>query len=176
MDELLWSVPVTLAEVQRASRTMELQPDAGRRAAIAEALDLLALTRFDAVVAISPWLDGAELAAHWTAEVTQTCGVTVEPFETALKGEFIVRVVPPDSAAAPTEGDEVSIDPAADDPPDVLKGATFDVGAYLVEHLALEIDPFPRKPGATFEPPPEEQPASPFAVLRAFGQRSEGEE
>jgi hypothetical protein len=40
------------------------------------------------------------------------------------------------------------------------------VAHYIVEHLALAIDPFPRKPGAEFEftPPAEEE--SPFAVLK----------
>jgi hypothetical protein len=38
----------------------------------------------------------------------------------------------------------------------------------LVEHLALDLDPFPRKPGAVFEPPPPEGPESPFAVLRVL--------
>ena len=48
----------------------------------------------------------------------------------------------------------------------MLEGDDLDLGAYLVEHLALEIDPFPRKPGVEWEPPPAETPASPFAVLQ----------
>jgi hypothetical protein len=36
----------------------------------------------------------------------------------------------------------------------------------VVEHLALEIDPFPRKPGAEFDYQPPAQEESPFAVLK----------
>jgi len=48
----------------------------------------------------------------------------------------------------------------------VLENDSIDLAAYVVEHLSLELDPFPRKPGAVFEPPAEEGSASPFAVLR----------
>ena len=85
-----------------------------------------------------------------------------------LSGEFTVRAVPEGSEAAGDPAGEVTIDPDAEDPPDLLDGEEVDVGAYLVEHLALEVDPFPRKPGVEFEPPPPETPASPFAVLQAL--------
>ena len=65
------------------------------------------------------------------------------------------------------EGD-VELDLEADDPPDVLDAETLDLARYLVEHLALALDPFPRKPGAVFEPPVGAEPESPFAVLKAL--------
>jgi len=52
-----------------------------------------------------------------------------------------------------------------------VAGEAIDVAGYVVEHLALEIDPFARKPGAEFEyiaPTVEE---SPFAVLKALQDR-----
>ena len=109
-----------------------------------------------------------QIAARWQADVVQTCGVSLEPFDTALKGEFNVRVAPPDSPAADQGETEVSIDPEGEDPPDILDGDDLQIGGYLVEHLALEIDPFPRKPGVAFVPPPEEAPPSPFAALLAL--------
>ena len=39
---------------------------------------------------------------------------------------------------------------------------------HVIEHLALEIDPFPRKPDAVFEPPATEEETSPFAVLKGL--------
>jgi hypothetical protein len=159
---------VRLSQVQRAALTLDVAADAGQRRAIAEALGLDALERFDAEVDLEPWLDGAEVAVRWRAQVVQTCGVSLDPFDTALAGAFTVNVVPAGSPAAAPEGHEVSIDPEAEDPPDVLDGEEIDVGAYLVEHLSLEIDPFPRKPGVAFEPPPAERPPSPFAVLKTL--------
>ena len=47
-----------------------------------------------------------------------------------------------------------------------LEGDQIDLAAYVVEHLALELDPFPRKPGAEFDYQPEAAEVSPFAVLK----------
>ena len=169
-----WPVKMRLHEVQRAAPQLRLDADPARRAAIARALDLVDLPRFEAEVEVKPWLDGAEVKARWSAEIVQPCGVSLEPCATALAGRVTGRAVPPESPAAVADDVEVSIDPDAEDPPDVLEGDELDVGAYLVEHLALEVDPFPRKPGVEFEPPPPEQPASPFAVLQAL-KRGPGE-
>ncbi|WP_236627552.1 hypothetical protein [Caulobacter sp. B11] len=40
------------------------------------------------------------------------------------------------------------------------------MSGYVIEHLALELDPFPRKPGAVFVAPPEPVELSPFAALK----------
>ena len=169
----LWPIRLRLHEVQR-SAPLKLEADATRRAVIAKALDLVELSRFTAEVQVKPWLDGAEISARWRAEIVQTCGVSLEPFDQALSGEFTVRAVPQDSPAAAGEATaEVLVDPDAEDPPDLLDSDELDLGAYLVEHLALEVDPFPRKPGVEFEPPPLEAPASPFAVLQQLKRSSE---
>ena len=64
------------------------------------------------------------------------------------------------------EGGELELDPDAPDAPDVLETDAVDVAGYVVEHLALELDPFPRKPGVTFEYQPPEEETSPFAALK----------
>ncbi len=107
----------------------------------------------EADITLSAWLDGAEIKGRWEAEIEQICSVSLDPFTTLLAGDFIVRVVPPGSPNAPAVEQELVIDPDAEDPPDELVGETIDLGGYVVEHLALELDPFPRKPGAEFEAP-----------------------
>jgi hypothetical protein len=119
-------------------------------------------------VRVEPWLDGAQIDADWQADLVQICGVTLDPLPSAPAGHFMVRVLPEGSAHAPSPEAEVSLDPDADDPPDVLEDDEIDLAAYVVEHLALAIDPFPRKPGAEFEPPTDDADLSPFAVLRAL--------
>ena len=53
-----------------------------------------------------------------------------------------------------------------EDPPDPIVDGRIDLGALAVEFLALALDPYPRKPGAEFTPPPEEAPPdSPFDAL-----------
>lgn len=162
-----WTHPVRLHELGRGPLRLTLEPDAGQRAAIAGQLGLESLPALTAEVTLKPWLDGAELTGRFKAVVEQVCSVSLDPFEQPLDGEIDVRVLPAGSPNAnPEAGDEVELDPDAPDPPDVLASDVVDVAAYVVEHLALEIDPFPRKPGAEFEFTPPQVEESPFAVLK----------
>ncbi|MEO6341018.1 MAG: DUF177 domain-containing protein [Caulobacteraceae bacterium] len=168
----LWPLTLRLNEVGRAGLALDVVADEATRARIAASLDLVALNAFSAHLTIKPWFDGAEITARWKADIVQTCGVTLEDFDTALAEPFTVRLVPKGSIHAPAEDSEAIVDPEADDPADVLDDGVIDLGAYLVEHLTLEVDPFPRKPGAVFEPPPADSPPSPFAVLQKLNPRA----
>jgi uncharacterized metal-binding protein YceD (DUF177 family) len=144
-----------------------LAPDAAERGRIAKQLGLESLPALTADVTLKPWLDGVELSGHFRAMVEQVCSVTLDSFEQPLEGSIDIRAVPAGSPHAPAaDGGELEFDPEAPDPPDVLESDAIDVAAYVIEHLALEIDPFPRKPGAEFEYAPPTEPESPFAVLR----------
>lgn len=165
MKDAAWSQPVRLAEVGRGPQRRTLTPSETERQRIARELNLVDLPELTAEVELAPWMDGAVLRGNWRARVVQTCGVTLDPFETSLSGGFEVRAVPQGSPAAPSEAGAVELDLEADDPPDVLDEDRIDPAAYVVEHLALELDPFPRKPGVEFEAPEPEPEASPFAAL-----------
>ncbi|WP_156467192.1 MULTISPECIES: DUF177 domain-containing protein [unclassified Phenylobacterium] len=162
-----WAKPVKLHELGRGPVRLTLEPDAADRAAVAKQLGLRSLPSLSARVTVKPWLDGAEITGRFEAVVEQVCGVTLDPFEQALEGEIDVRVVPAGSPhAASPDGGELELDPDAPDAPDVLETDAVDVAGYVVEHLALELDPFPRKPGATFDYQPPEEETSPFAALK----------
>jgi uncharacterized metal-binding protein YceD (DUF177 family) len=167
-----WTRIVKLHELDRGPVRLTLEPDDAARAELARQLGLQGLPALIAEVTVKPWLDGAEVTGRLRAVVEQICGVTLEPFEQPVEGEIDLRAVPAGSphAAAP-EGGELELDPDAEDPPDVLEGDGVDVAAVVVEHLALEIDPFPRKPGAAFEYQPPEAETSPFAALKALKDR-----
>ena len=160
-----WSVTVPLHALDRGPVHRRLEPDESERARIAAQLALPGIEALAADVTVSPWLDGAEVTGCWSARVVQECGVTLEPFATDLTGDFSVRAVPAGSVNAPSEDPEVTVELDAEDPPDVLHAPEIDIAALLVEHVALELDPFPRAPGVDFEPPAPERPISPFADL-----------
>lgn len=166
---MTWSRMVKLHELARGPMTLDLAADPAQRAGIARALALRGLPVLTARVTVKPWLDGVELTGRFDAVVEQVCGVTLDPFEQDLTGDIEIRAVPAGSPHAGTPGGgEVELDPDAPDAPDVLAGDAVDVAAYVVEHLALEIDPFPRKPGATFDYKPPTEETSPFAALKAL--------
>lgn len=162
-----WGRAVRLHELARGPVKLQLTPDTAERAQIAHDLGLESLPSLTAEVTVRPWLDGAEVAGRFEAVVEQLCSLSLEPFEHPLRGAFEVRLAPAGGASAPQEaGGDLELDLDAPDPPDILEGDAIAVAGYVVEHLALEIDPFPRKPGAEFSYEPTSTEESPFAVLR----------
>ena len=162
-----WDKPLKLHEAARSAVRVKLAPDEAQRAQAAKRLGLVSLPSLSAEVVVKPWLDGVALEGRFDAVVEQICGVSLENFEQPVRGEFTARAVPAGSPHAATEeGGEVELVADAEDPPDVLEGDSVDVAAYVLEHLALELDPFPRKPGATFDYQPPDEETSPFAVLK----------
>jgi len=162
-----WTHSVRLRDVGRGPMQIRLEPDAAQRGAIAEALGLESLPALTAELTLRPWMDGVEITGRFEAIVEQVCAVSLDNFEHPLAGEIEVRAVSAGSPQAPEPATgEVEFDPEAPDPPDVLAGDAIDLAAYVVEHLALEIDPFARKPGVEFEYTPPDEEESPFAVLK----------
>lgn len=92
------------------------------------------------------------------AVVTQVCTVSLEPFEAAVREPVAVVLTDADPLeGADAEGAEV---------PDPIVGGRVDFGALTAEFLALGIDPYPRKPGISFEPVRAGADAGPFDALR----------
>jgi uncharacterized metal-binding protein YceD (DUF177 family) len=146
--------------------SVTLGADPADRTRAAEGLDVESIATLAADVDVQPWLDGFEVRGVLRADVVRICGVSLEPFEEHVDEPVVLRFVPAGSpnAPLPPRGD-VELDLEADDPPDSIAGDTVDLGAYLVEQLALALSPFPRKPGVEFEPPAASGSLSPFSVL-----------
>jgi hypothetical protein len=161
-----WSVIVRPFEVAPTQTVRRLEANEAERDRIRRALDLPGLEHLSAEVLLKPWFDGVEVSGSWEARFTQTCSVTVERLDQQLSGAFTVRVVPEGSIHAPTDEQEMEVDLEAPDPPDVSPDGSVDIADLVVEHFALEIDPFPRKEGVEFTPPEPHPEDSPFAALR----------
>ena len=162
-----WRKTLKLHELSRGPVAFRLEAGEEDRPAIALQLGLESLAVLNAEITAKPWFDGVEITGRVQAVVEQICGVTLDPFEQPVDSLFEIRAVPANSPhAPPADGGGIDLDLEAPDAPDVMAGDTIDITAYVIEQLALELDPFPRKPGATFsyEAPAEE--TSPFAALR----------
>jgi uncharacterized metal-binding protein YceD (DUF177 family) len=152
------------------ARGMEIDVTASdaERTALAKRFELLELPVLKADVAIRPGLGGAwTVSGRLVAEVVQACVVTLEPVPQSIDETFDLRF------AAGAGG-------SSDDPdaPEPLEGDTIDVGAVVADHLSLALDPFPRAPGAAYEPAPEPADAkpNPFAALEQLKGRLKGQE
>ncbi len=93
------------------------------------------------------------------ARVTQVCIVTADAFEQALAEDFTVRFVLHERLDDTDELDIDAVDELAYD------GVTIDLGEATAEQLALALDPYPRRPGATLADADDAAGTSPFAAL-----------
>jgi Large ribosomal RNA subunit accumulation protein YceD len=142
------------------------------RAALARDLGVLAVHSLTGSYRLAP-LSGGRVHVEGRVEgaVQQTCVVTLEPVENRLC-EPVDLVFAPEGSG-PRAAD-VTVDPAAVDPPDEIVSGTIDLGALTAEFLALGLDPYPRKPGVEFDASAGkdgELPNSPFAALTHLKRR-----
>ena len=94
------------------------------------------------------------------AVVTQVCTVTLEPFEAALSEPVEVAYTDTDRLAG-TDAEDAEV-------PDPIVGGRIDFGALTAEFLALGLDPYPRKPGVSFEAVQVGADIKPFDALRTL--------
>ena len=99
-----------------------------------------------------------------SAEVEQVCVVTLEPFRSQVSDE-VERYFLPGASEADASAD---VDPFSD--------GVIELGEVVVESLSLALDPYPRKPGATFEAGDATTEERKRAIaFRRTGQPSHGE-
>lgn len=160
-----WSVPVRLDQVGQGTRR-KFAADEAQRQTIARDLNLASLDLLEAEVEVLPWGKDYEIKGRFHARAEQTCGVTLEALPVELSGAFSVKASEQPEILESGPDAEVGLD--TPDPPDLIENGVIDLAQYVVEHFALELDPFPRKPGVEFEPPRSDAEPSPFAVLASL--------
>ena len=174
-----WSHIVRLGDLPgRKSTSFDLAPEPEVLRAIAAELDLIAIRKLRLKGERTPmgrtdW----RLTAHLGATVTQPCIVTLAPVVTRLE-EDVTRVFVAELPDLPA-GTEVEM--PEDDNIEPLT-ATIDLGAVMVEALALALPPYPREDGAELpetvitEPgaePLTDEAARPFAGLKGLRDKLE---
>jgi hypothetical protein len=165
--------PTPQIEFCRPLRLSEILPEGLERevrASPAECDALALRMHVPAIAALScRWRLAEEEAGRIRAEgdlevaLTRECVVSLEPFETSQRIQFAVRFVP-----AGTESDE---DPDSIDELPYSDGV-IDLGEAASEQLGLDLDPYPRQPGAVAPAAAKGGVGGPFAALA--GRRGDG--
>ncbi len=130
----------------RESTPVLVVPGAETRRAIADDLGLIELRKLRFEGRLEP--EGRRdwrLVARLGATVVQPCVVTLAPVTTRID-EDVTRAWRADFAEP--EGDEVEVPEVVDDEP---LGQVIDIGAVMVEALALALPVYPRAEGAALD-------------------------
>ena len=155
-----FSRPLTVDRVPRGGSYEKIAAEARECLALAKRLDVPALHSLTAEMRATPWRGGGlKVAGSLKADLDRVSIINLEPFRQQV--EFpILRYFMPVAVAATAE--EAEIDP-------IVEGHV-DLGEVVAETLALELDPYPRRPGESFADATDEPRAapanpSPFAAL-----------
>ena len=179
----IFSYPLNVAEVPQSGLDISVEADAATLRALAVANGLPNIARLEAAFHVVPKGNhGFNVSGEMRATVTQTCGVSLESFESDRVEPIDVDFVPAveaSAAAAAFIGSDAADAAFAKDPPDSITDGQIDLGTLASEFLTLSLDPYPRKPGISYEPPTGQDvpmaadaKESPFSVLRKLKEGS----
>jgi hypothetical protein len=140
-------------------RSFEFVAEAAECRALAARMGIVAVESLSATVRAERLSGsrGCRVRIHFLADVVQSCVVTLEPIAARIDERIEADFVPEraadgdgiDDSEVPLSIQEFSIDD--EEPSEVLQHGKADVGALIAEHLALALEPYPRRPGAVFE-------------------------
>ncbi len=149
-----FSRPVRVDGLPKEGQTLTIEASPAEREALAALYGLPAIGRLSATLSLRrSGRGGVRVAGAVHGELTQVCVLTLEPFPAILDEEIDVRF-------APRSGDEAGRRPSREpetfsiadqDEPDPIIDGKIDLGALAAEFFALGLDPYPRKPGASFQ-------------------------
>ncbi len=164
---------VRVDRIPASGMSLDIEAKPAERAALADRFGIPSIQSLRAELTLRLLAGGAvvRVTGRIQAEVVQTCVVTLEPVPEVVDERFSLSF-----GAGPDDeiGAEIELSLDDEDPPDPIVDGSIDVGEAVAEHLALALDPFPRKPGIVFEGGEEEGPGeaeipeekpNPFAVL-----------
>jgi hypothetical protein len=174
-----WRVPVAVEDVPEAGERYTLVADAPVRAAIARMAGLRDLPRLGAEFEVTRrGAGGLHVVGRVSATVGQNCVVTLEPLDNEIGEEINLIFMPQIATPEDHRGEDSEPNPAQENAADAepLVGGVIDLGALATEFLILGLDPYPRKPGAVFEPPAQpERDEGPFAALSGWAKGRDDE-
>lgn len=175
-----FSRPLRVDDVPESGLDLKIVANEAERDRLVKADGLVDLAQLEADLHIvRRGKSGLRVTGEVRARVTQTCVVSLEPFETQTREAIDLAFVPQaeseeayaraaaELAAAHDKAMALAEQP---DPPDPIIDGKIDLGAICAEFFVLGLDPYPRKPGVLFvEPAPateEDTPGSPFEMLQ----------
>ncbi|MEI8178537.1 DUF177 domain-containing protein [Aestuariivirga sp.] len=163
MPQLEFSRPLQVDRVPKLGSTEKLSADPEELKALARRFKIPALHALTAEIRATPWRGGGmKLEGHITADMEQVSVVSLEPFRETVSVP-LARYFLPHGAV---------VDNEQEDDADPIDNGWIDLGEVVAETLALDLDPYPRKPGEAFPGHVEDdgedaKVPSPFAALAA---------
>ena len=158
------SEPYELGRLSQAGDEVVISPSAEMRARLAHWAGVDSVEAFEATVELRKVTPTRfSLEATLKADIVQSCVVTLDPVRTHIETSFRRELLL--AERRPSDGEPAPVD---EDGREEIESLRYDLAVPVLEELALQIDPYPRRPGVQFEPPMDvtDRPDHPFAALK----------
>lgn len=141
---------IEVTKLGKQGRTFKLSSTAAENKALSERYLILQVSKLEADCKITPLKKRRfQLAVTLKAVVTQECGVSLEPVDEKIAVSF--SIILDNRSQQIQKGDnEIEFD-VEDEDIEYFNSDEIDAGEIIAQHLSLEINPYPRKVGATGE-------------------------
>ncbi len=171
------SRPLKVDEI-RDGASDEIVATGAELEAVAKMLDLVALDRLTFAYRIDHGGGGRlVLTGTLNADAKQTCVVSLEPVEARLEVPVEMEFWPAELLPRPERDTAEPGGAGVLDWPEAIRDGKIDLGPIVYETLATALDPYPRRPEASFDWPQGERlegegaGTGPFASLAALKRR-----
>jgi hypothetical protein len=169
-----WNATVRLDEISETGRHVELEASEPVRTALAKPAGVDAVERLVARFDLTRrGRDKVLVSGEVIGTVRQTCVVTLDPIVNEINEAIDLTFAPSHEQVDKTP--KIDLDaPSSNDELEPLIGNSVDLGLIATEFFILGIDPYPRKPGVSFDAPKaaSDPESHPFARLAALQKNS----
>lgn len=158
------TAPVDLRSAGLADRRFKLAATPQECALIAKRLMIPGVGKLEGEISLTASKTELKAVGELHAELTRECVASLEEMAETVDEVFEVVFM---RAVAGATAEAVEEEFEDWDAPEVHEGDVFDLGDFLIQQLALAMEPFPRKEGAQslVDQYGQDKSISPFAVL-----------
>ena len=137
---------------------VEIQANDAQKRALEQRLGLEKIDSFCVSALVRP-LNRHQVRATGTVKgrITQTCVVSLQPFDAEVEDSFNVLFEEPNPADLNVNEIDLDMSDEEEDV-DVLENNKIDLGEVAVEYFSLALDPFPHAPNVSFSDKIEDEP------------------
>ena len=181
-EQIEFSRPLALEKIKTPGMEVEISATPQECERLARRFGLIGVKRVEAKLDLCrrEGAGGAEYVVRgdFSADVVQTCAITLEPIESSVASRLAVRYMSPQAFEEYEErhDQDIPLDLEEEDI-DVLPDGVLDLGEIVAQYLAISLSSYPRKQGLDLnalgikseddqDVPSSRQETNPFSILK----------
>jgi uncharacterized metal-binding protein YceD (DUF177 family) len=148
-----FSLPVEIAGLPPSGRHYRIAATTEERTRVAARIGVTSIDRLEAELDVRAAAGGViRVQGTVEADLVQSCVVTLQPVPARIREQVAVAFAEPRPAARHAHDAEEVVELEDEDPPEIATEGRIDLGEVAVAQIVLGLDPYPRAPGAAFDP------------------------